>query len=90
MSAAKVTVREAGGRVVGPLAVHGDGGPLAFTPMTLGRLHTAIRMATAGHALVGFYEPTPGHVRAYQHTGAADTDETVIDLRGAELVTWEA
>lgn len=86
---AEVTIGEASGRVVGPLAIHGDGGPIQWRDDNRRRLEKAIERATDGRPLVGFYEPSGGYVRAYRH-GHEDTDETTIDLRGATLVSWEA
>lgn len=84
---AQATIREASGRVVGPLAVHGAGGPLQERDRR--RLEKALERATAGKRLVDLAELAPGHVRAYRHTAQADLDGTLIDLRGAVLLAWE-
>jgi hypothetical protein len=84
-TAATVTVREAGGRVVGPISVHGAGGVLKANDRA--RFEAAIEHATAGRP-IGLYEPARGHVRAYEERAAGPTNETRIDLRGATLVAW--
>jgi hypothetical protein len=85
VSAARITLRLASGELVGPVAVHGAGGPLAVDAER--RIRVAIRRATAGQRLVAMVDPQPGHVRAYIHSAAGDSAERVVDLRGAELVS---
>lgn len=87
MTPARFTLRLASGEVVGPVAVHGAGGPLAVDAAA--HLRLALRRVAEGRRLVGISEPQPGHVRAYVHEAAGDSDERLIDLRGAELVAVE-
>lgn len=85
MSAASFTIREAGGRVVGPVAIQGNGGPIAAVADARHRVDEAIRRAGAGHSL-GLCEPATGHARAYVYRADGDTDDTLLDLRGATLL----
>lgn len=84
--AAVVTLREAGGRLLVGVSVHGAGGPIskAHGPE---RLRELLRLAALGRPLP-VYEPRPGFVWAYRLTAGSITGGWEVDLRGAELVRW--
>ena len=85
MGAARFTFRLASGAVVGPVAIHGAGGPIPEVLDARRRVQRAIERATEGRPLE-IAEPRPGHVVGYRATAAGDSDRIEIDMRGATLI----
>jgi len=89
MAAARFTFRLANGGVVGPVSIHGAGGPIEMRYDARSRVTRLIQRATDGKPL-DVTEPKPGHVRSYVQNPTADNSEGLIDLRGATLIAVEA
>lgn len=87
MSTPSFIIRQADGKTIGPVLIHGAGGPIGYDARM--RIETAIRRATNGQPLVGIYEPASGFVRCYPEGGENTESDGRIDLRGATLVLCE-